>query len=248
MSKESPYEDLRSLGDHLRSGVPLELSAEVAAAAVRRHRPRRSRTWLAVVVTGGFFALSNVALAQVSDSAVPGEFLYPLDRAYEWIGGRFGPQDLAPERISEAIQLVESGDTDRALVLVNEILGEGVFDPSLEESVTQLQGSGNSQVVRDEVKDLVGAAAKVHEAAQAGNHSALNEAIEDVKAKAADVAETAGNPSVTTPGQVDAPIGDNPSVTAPGQIDSGSEDSPSATAPGGGNNRSQGGEQGSRRP
>jgi hypothetical protein len=199
------------------------------------------------VVTAALVAVSNVALAEASNSAIPGEILYPLDRAYEWIGGRFGPQDHGPERVSEALELIEAGDTDRALILVNEILAEGVFDPSLEESVTQLQGSGNSQGVREEVKDLVGAAAKVHKAAQAGNHSALNAAIEDVKAKAADVAETAGNPSVTAPGQVDAPI-DNPSVTAPGQVDSPPEDSPSDTSPGRDNNRSQGGRQGSSRP
>ena len=247
MPRESPYDDLRSLGDHLRNMVPPEISAEVAASAMRRRRPRRSRSLIAVVVTAALVAVSNVALAEASNSAIPGEILYPLDRAYEWIGGRFGPQDLGPERVSEALELIEAGDTDWALILVNEILAEGVFDPSLEERVTQLQGSGNSQGVRDEVKDLVGAAAKVHEAAQAGNHSALNAAIEDVKAKAADVAETAGSPSVTAPGQVDAPS-DNPSVTAPGQVDSPPEASPSDTAPGGDNTRSQGGGQGSSRP
>jgi hypothetical protein len=189
-----------------------------------------------------------VALAEVSDSAVPGEILYPLDRAYEWITGRFGPQDHGPERVSEALELVEAGDTDRALGLVNEILANGSGDATLEESVDQLRGSGNSQGVRDQVRELVGAAAKVHEAALDGNQSALSAAIEDVKAAAADVAETAGSPAVTAPGQLDAPIGDNPSVTAPGQVDSTPEENPSVTAPGPDSSRSQGGGQGGRRP
>ena len=232
MPDESPYEDLRSLGDHLRGMVPPEVSAQLAASTVRRARPRRSRSWVGVLATAALIAVSNVALAEVSDSAIPGELLYPLDRAYEWITGRFGPQDHGPERITEALELVEAGDTDRALGLVNEILGKGSADATLEESVDQLRGSGNSQGVRDEVRELVGAAAKVHEAVLDGNQSALTAAIEDVKAAAADVAETAGSPSVTAPGQVDAPIGDNPSVTAPGQVDSTPGDNPSVTAPG----------------
>jgi hypothetical protein len=178
-------------------------------------------------------------LAEVSDSAVPGEILYPLDRAYEWITGQFGPQDHGPERITEALELVEAGDTDRALGLVNEILAKGSGDATLEESVDQLQGSGNSQGVRDQVRELVGAAAKVHEAVLDGDQSALSAAIEDVRAAAADVAETAGSPSVTAPGQ-DAPIGDNPSVTAPGQVDSTPEDNPSVTSPARDSSRSQG--------
>ena len=122
MPDESPYEDLRSLGDHLRGMVPPEVSAQLAASTVHRARPRRSRSWVGVLAAAALIAVSNVALAEVSDSAIPGELLYPLDRAYEWITGRFGPQDHGPERITEALELVEAGDTDRALGLVNEIL------------------------------------------------------------------------------------------------------------------------------
>ncbi len=271
MSKNSPYEDLRSLGEFLRDRVPAAISTDVAARAVSRRRPRGSRTWIAVVVTGALLALSNVALARASDPAIPGEFLYPLDRAYEWIGARFGSQDLGPERISEAMELVEAGDTDRALSLVNEILAGGAGDTSLSESVDALRGSGNSQDLRDQVRDLVAAAAQVHVAAQSGNHDALGAAIAKVKEAAADIAETAGNgqpagsstesPSVTAPGQVDDPPADSPSDTAPGQVDDPPADSPSDTAPGqskkadknegsgdGGNNSGQGGGQGSSNP
>jgi hypothetical protein len=157
-----------------------------------------------------------VALAEAADPAVPGEFLYPLDRAYEWVSDRFASRDHVPERVAEALELAEDGHTDRALLVVTEILGD---DQSLQAEVGVLSGSGSSLAVRDEVKDLVGAASSVHEAAQSGDPDALEDAISDVKEAAREVAETASqgvaggeNPSVTAPGQ-----SGNPAHTAPGQ-------------------------------
>lgn len=232
MSKDRVFEDLRSLGEFLQQRVPPEASARVAAVAVGRRHPRRSRRWVVVIVTAALLAVSNTALARASDAAIPGDLFYPFDRAYEWVGDRFGSQDRVPERAQEALQLADKGDNDGALTLVREILAAGAGQENLQVAIGQLTGSGNSQAVRDQVKDLVAAAQLVHEAAQSGNHEALADAIAAVKQQASEVAETAsdgragGNnqdtPSVTGPGQVD-----NPSNTAPGQIES-----PSATAPG----------------
>ncbi|HKZ20776.1 MAG TPA: hypothetical protein VJQ57_11760 [Acidimicrobiia bacterium] len=222
MSRNRPYEDLRSLGEFLRQRVAADDSRRVAAAAVGRRRPRRSRAWIAVVVSTALFALANVALAQAADPAVPGEFLYPVDRAYEWVSDRFAAQDHVPERVAEALELAEGGHTDRALLVVTEILAD---DESLQAEVGVLSGSGSSLAVRDEVKDLVGAASSVHEAAQSGDPDALEDAISNVKAAAREVAETASqgvaggeNPGVTAPGQTD-----NPSDIAPGQDRAGSQ-------------------------
>ncbi|HJU51144.1 MAG TPA: hypothetical protein VJ815_02310 [Acidimicrobiia bacterium] len=238
MANNRPCDDLRSLGEFLKSRVADDDSRRVAAAAIRGHRPQRSRAWIAVVASTASFALANVALAQVSDSAVPGQFLYPLDRAYEWLSDRFAPHDRVPERVSEALELADDGHTERALHVVREILAD---DESLQAEVGQLSGSGNSPAVRDEVKDLVGAASSVHEAAQSGDPAALLDAINDVKEAAQDVAETAS--------QGNAGGNDNPELTAPGQADS-----PAGTAPGrdpdaGANNGRSGGQgQGSSRP
>ncbi|MGH8957440.1 MAG: hypothetical protein ACRDVK_02065 [Acidimicrobiia bacterium] len=217
MSKDRPYEDLRSLGNLFRARVPPELSAEVAAAALRQRRPRRSRTWVAVVVTVVLLALSNVALALASDSAIPGEFLYPLDRTYEWVADRFGPQDRVPERVAEARELAGGGNTDLALRVVTEILGS---DESLQTEVGGLSGSGNSPAVRDEVQDLVDAASVMHEASQSGDPSAIEAAITNLREEARDVADTASKGNA-------GGSGENPSVTAPGQVNS-----PADTAPG----------------
>jgi hypothetical protein len=187
------------------------------------------------VASTALFALANVALARASDPALPGQFLYPLDRTYEWLSDRFASNDHIPERVAEALELAEGGHTDRALLVVTEILDN---DESLRAAVGGLSGSGNSLAVRDEVKDLVGAASSVHEAAQSGDPEALAEAIDNVKDAARDVAETAsqGNAGINADDE-------HPAVTAPGQIDS-----PADTAPGRGANQSGGQGRGSSNP
>ena len=217
MSRNRPDEDLRSLGEFLRNRVSPDESRRVAAAAMRRRRPQRSRAWAWVVVGTAVFTIGNVTLAQASDSAIPGQFLYPLDRAYEWVADRFGPSDRVPERVFEALALAEGGNTEQALLLVTEILGS---DESLQREIGGLSGSGNSPAVRDEVIELVGAASAMREAAQSGDPNALEAAINNVKEAAQDVAETASQGNA---GDGD----DNPSVTAPGQVES-----PANTAPG----------------
>ncbi|HJR86213.1 MAG TPA: hypothetical protein VJ930_01015 [Acidimicrobiia bacterium] len=219
MSRNRPFEDLRSLGEFLRNRVADDDSRRVAAAAVGRRRPQRSRAFVAIVAGTALFALANVALAQASDPAVPGQILYPLDRAYEWLSDRFVPHDRVPERVAEALELADGGQTDRALLVVTEILGD---DESLQAEVGGLSGSGSSPAVRDEVKDLVGAASSVREAAQSGDADALADAIDNVKEEAQDVAETASRGNAAGDGD-----GENPGVTAPGQTNS-----PAATAPG----------------
>lgn len=221
MSRNRPFEDLRSLGEFLRNRVADDDSRRVAAAAVGRRRPQRSRAWIAIVASTALFALANVALAKASDSAIPGQFLYPLDRAYEWLSDRFATHDRVPERVAEALDLAEGGHTDRALLVVTEILGD---DESLQAAVGGLSGSGSSLAVRDEVKELVGAASSVHEAAQSGDADALEAAIDSVKEAAQDVADTASQGSAG--GNADNPEGENPAITAPGQTDG-----PADTAP-----------------
>jgi hypothetical protein len=213
------------------------------------------------VASTALFALANVALARASDPALPGQFLYPLDRTYEWLSDRFASNDHVPERVAEARELAEVGHTDRALQVVGEILGD---NESLAAEVAQLSGRGSSPAVRDEVIDLVGAASSVHEAAQSGDAAALEVAIDNVKEAAKDVAETASkgnaggnsdNRGATAPGQVDSPSDtapgqvDSPSDTAPGQVDSPSDTAPGRNPDAGASNSQSGGRgQGSSNP
>ena len=190
--------------------------------------------------------------------------LYPADRAYEWLADLVVSSDHTPERVDEALILVERGETALALETVEDILGD---QADLNQAVAALAANSNSQEVREKVKDLVAAAAQVSDAAQSGDQTALHAAIDVVHQEAAEVAAEASNgqaggnssdnvkddrsdtPSVTAPGQVEPP-----SVTAPGQIDEpstttshpgqgqgGGNGSGSGGGSGGGNGKGQGG-------
>jgi hypothetical protein len=224
MSDNRPFDDLRSLGDHLREHVPPVISDQVAAAAVRKGRQRslRRRSWIPVVVTTALLAAANVAMAQATDAAVPGDFLYPVDRAYEWLGDRFGVTNRLSERVDEALVLAARGETDLAASLTDEIADQAGH-PELSAAISELLA-----------------------AAQSGDHDRLEEAIGAVKAEATAIAESnrselePASPAVTAPGQVEGGPADtapgqtegSPADTAPGQVDDPPTDSPSATAPG----------------
>lgn len=233
--------DLRSLGVHLQRQVSPERARQVALAALEGGRRKsRHHRWVPALAGASVFLGANIALADTADPAVRGDFLYPVDRAYEWIGDWFGPGDHLAERVAEATQLADSGQTALALETVGEILGSQVGAMNI-----SVGASDSGPQVQAQVKELVIAASLVHMAAQSGDQNALKEAISVVQEEAKEVAEAASdgnaggsnegeneNPSVTAPGQVDPP-----SVTAPGQT----KDTSSATSdPGGGQGQGQG--------
>jgi hypothetical protein len=94
------------------------------------------------VIAGSAFAIVSVTgLGAVADSAVPGDSLYPVDRAYEAVGRAIGRNaDRTQETLQEAITLAQRGDRDRAVVHVatelGRIIGDGEadFDTSIQVS------------------------------------------------------------------------------------------------------------------
>lgn len=96
---------------------------QLAARAVARARavPRRHHRVAAVVVASSFSIVALFGLAVVAESAVPGDFLYPVDRAVEALGldGK-----LLEERLEEAIILADRGDRDRVFLVAEEVLAE----------------------------------------------------------------------------------------------------------------------------
>ena len=108
-------EEFESATDRSRAE---QLSARSLARAhssvgARRRAPR-------VAMLAASFAISALAaVGFVADSAVPGEFLYPVDRAFEAVG-LYG--DGAEERLEEVIVLADRGDAGRAVAAAAEAL------------------------------------------------------------------------------------------------------------------------------
>lgn len=190
-------EDLRALAAELRASVRPEATARVVARAWARRRRRRTRLVVTVAVLG-LMVIGNVAFAATIDRAVPGDLLYPLDRAQEWLADRLGGLDRTPERVSETAELVARGDYEAALELARAV----------------------------GVKELVAATANVSSAAQSGDQAELEDAIADVKAAAEAVAEEAsggmagGDASDPASNPGNKPE-DSPSLTRGGPEDAG---------------------------
>ena len=73
------------------------------------------------VSSGAFMLVSMTGVGVAADRAIPGEFLYPLDRALEALGVS---SDLVEERLQEAIALLERGEMALAIATSNEALAE----------------------------------------------------------------------------------------------------------------------------
>jgi hypothetical protein len=93
------------------------------AALARAGAPpqwRRSRRFVAVAATVGlFFAMSGLAFA--ADGAVPGDLLYPVNRAFEKIGILDGGID---ERLAEFETLLLRGEAEKAFEFLEEVIEE----------------------------------------------------------------------------------------------------------------------------
>jgi hypothetical protein len=73
------------------------------------------------VVGSAFTVVVLSGLAVAAESAVPGDFLYPVDRAVEALGL---DRNLLEERLEEAIVLADRGDRERVFQMAGEVLAE----------------------------------------------------------------------------------------------------------------------------
>lgn len=98
---------------------------QIASRAMARVSSRPRLRSLAAAIAGTAFAVVSVTgLGAVADSAVPGDSLYPVDRAYEAVGRVIGRNaDRTQETLQEAITLAQRGDRERAVVHVATELG-----------------------------------------------------------------------------------------------------------------------------
>ncbi len=102
-----------------------EQIAARAIARVEARRPRRARLVAAIVSSAAFAVVSVTGVGAIADQAVPGDSLYPVDRAYESISRAIGRDvDRTQETLEEALVLAQRGDKLRAVNHVNVELGQ----------------------------------------------------------------------------------------------------------------------------
>lgn len=123
-----PISDLKRYAAALEAQVSDERARSAARMALHTPSPvvsptRAPRRVVVAVATTVLMGVSNVALATVADSSIPGDPLYGLDRAYESVGAAIGLSNQhASERATEVLALQERGKSAEALELVQETL------------------------------------------------------------------------------------------------------------------------------
>lgn len=147
-----------------RAAVVARTLAEAARDSVGTAPVRRTKvsaSWKRrFVVVGGITALATVGiggLAAAAENSIPGDFLYPVDRAFEAIG--IGDGGTA-ERLEEAVKLAEEGKLDQALEhAADAIEAEGDEDSAgalvTAAEVVSSQGSEQSLEVRTRVSEML---------------------------------------------------------------------------------------------
>ncbi|MDF1594590.1 MAG: hypothetical protein P1T08_00645 [Acidimicrobiia bacterium] len=179
-----PYNNLRAYGEALIDSVDsarAEVVAVRALAAPSAGLPLRRRL-LAIAAAAATFISGNVGMAMAADSAVPGDLLYGLDRAYEQLSELVGlGGDHRDERLEEAAQLASAGNPADALDAVIEQIEALKTEPAVDVSeldtavvaVTEardraLEVSGNqtAQDKTDQAKKIVSLAHQIADAVQ----------------------------------------------------------------------------------
>jgi hypothetical protein len=179
-----PYNNLRAYGEALIDSVDparAEVVAVRALAAPSAGLPLRRRL-LAIAAASATFISGNVGMAMAADSAVPGDLLYGLDRAYEQLSELVGlGGDHGDERLEEAAQLAATGNPADALDAVIEQIEALKTEPAADVSeldtavvavteardrALEVSGSQTAQDAAYQAKQIVSIAHQIADAVQ----------------------------------------------------------------------------------
>jgi len=111
---------------------------QIASRALARASTRpRLRSFVAAIAGSAFAIVSVTSLGAVADSAVPGDSLYPVDRAYEAVARVIGRDvDRTQETLQEAITLAQRGSRDRAAAHIASELSSLIIPVDVDEEQT----------------------------------------------------------------------------------------------------------------
>lgn len=155
-----PIADLKRYAAELEAQVSGERSRQAARMALQTPSTTRSpRRAIVAIATTVLMGVSNVALANVADPAVPGDALYGLDRAYEQVGSLVGFSNThAGERAAEVLVLQERGKSAEALDLVQETLTKLLESEDPEAAVEEFTAGLGNEAVKEQVALILGVA------------------------------------------------------------------------------------------
>lgn len=140
----TPDDRLRRLASHYEGEVGRTRAERLAASALLRARPyfeRPRRRWVLVASSVGAVLLGALGLGALADQAVPGQVLYPIDRAYESVAGLVGiSEDRSEERLVEALALIDRGREVEAVALIDEAIEYLASQPRLQTALLDAPG------------------------------------------------------------------------------------------------------------
>jgi len=216
MESNQAIHELRKYGATLLAEEGVDLDAA--------HHPRTWFEWRPLNVALPALVLilfGNIGLAAAADSAVPGDLLYPVDRAYERIGEVFGiDTDTSSERLAEASVLLAEGRFDTAV----QAIAASLADPSsqigdrLLKTADELSYADTRALDREDLHRSIAELGSTVEALTVGgdNPVAWIEAIDASSQAVIDVA--AGLPfEPAGQGDISVPPGQDEEFTPPGQ-------------------------------
>jgi hypothetical protein len=168
----------------------------LAAPGARGASPWRRRFAAAVGVAA--VSAFGVAGAAAADDAAPGDLLYGVDQALEKVGILDGG---AQERLTEAQDLLDKGDVDKALQLTVDALesdGDGEAAAALHRAAVAVASQSSGDDVRAQVATMLQwMAGEESRGAEFG--AAVSAFAQQISGKADDIAEDAGR-KPETPG------------------------------------------------
>ncbi len=190
-----PYNHLRSYGEALIDSVDPVRAEAVAVRALAAPSAGLSlrRRLVAIAAASATFITGNLGVAMAADSAVPGDLLYGIDRAYEKLSELIGlSDDHTDERLAEAAQLADSGRSVDALDAVVEQIQSLQRDPGPDsaelgtaaDAVAEARDRAlvvpeniTAAISTEHAKEIVGIAHDIADAIQAGDRDEVRRLI-----------------------------------------------------------------------
>ena len=194
-----PYNNLRSYGEALIEKIDPARAEAVAVRALAAPSVGLSfrRRLVAIAAASATFITGNIGVAMAADQAAPGDLLWSLDRAYEQLGELIGfSDDHSQERLDEAAQLADAGNSVEALTAVIEQMQDlrrdddvdtaeltSAVDAVVEARDRALESPDNgvAQIATENAKDIVAKAHAISVALHEGDRLKAREAIQALK-------------------------------------------------------------------